>query len=239
MPPAPLLFWNSLLVALIMIAFALSARRRLEDVPKGVQNFGEQIVEFVDTFTRDTIGPGGEKYTPLVGTIFIYILLMNLIGLVPGFHSPTSNLTFTLAMGVVVFIYVQYEGIRQNGILGYVKHFMGPMLLLSPLMLPVELVSEFVKPFTLAIRLFGNIFGEDVILIVLAGLGAGSVATMWLPLQFPVLLLAILTSVVQAGVFAILTCIYLSLMSHHGHEEEGHGGEGPAEAMARAHETSP
>ncbi|HZO88087.1 MAG TPA: F0F1 ATP synthase subunit A [Chthonomonadaceae bacterium] len=234
-PNATLLFANSVLVALILLGFALAARRRAESIPRGFQNFAEWVVESLNKFTVGIIGPGGEKYTPLVGTVFLYIYLSNLIGIIPGFHSPTTNLTITLALGVVVFVYVQYQGIRQNGLVGYVKHFMGPMPALSPLIAPVEIISECIKPFTLAVRLFGNIFGEDVILIVLASIGV-----MFLPLHLLVVLLAMLTDFVQAMVFAILTCIYISLMSHHGPEEHAHEeGEGPTEAMAHAHETSP
>jgi F-type H+-transporting ATPase subunit a len=239
-PDPYLLFWNSLVVAALMIVFALAVRRRMEKVPRGVQNFGEWVVEFInDQLTVPIIGESGKKYTPLVGTVFVYVVLMNLIGLVPGFHSPTANITITLALGVVVFLYSQWEGIRQNGIGGHLMHFMGPKLgkypLLFPLMLPVELISEFVRPFTLAVRLFGNIFGEDVIIIVLTGL-AGSLAGSalgWFPTQFPLLLLGILTAGVQAFVFAMLTCIYISLASHH--DEGEHGEEGPVSGTGHAH----
>ncbi len=235
-PDAMLLFSNALLVALGLIAFALAARRTLNMVPKGFQNFAEWVVETLNQFTVGIIGEGGQKYTPLVGTVFIYIFLMNLIGIIPGFHSPTANLSTTLALGVVIFVYVQYEGIRQNGVVGYFRHFMGPMLALSPLILPVELISEFIRPFTLAVRLFGNIFGEDVIILVLAGLTAqmGAKYLTWLPLQFPVMLLALLTDFVQAMVFSILTCIYIALVQHHGPGE--HGEEGPIEP-AHSHAT--
>lgn len=229
--PAPdLLLWNSLVVALLMIGFALFARRSLQRIPRGLslQNVGEYIVESMNGFTTGIIGPGGEKYTPLVGTVFLYILLSNLWGLLPGFHAPTANLSLTLALGVIVFIYVQYEGMRQNGVGGHLKHFAGPMPMLAPLMFPIELISELVKPFTLAIRLFGNIFGEDVIIIVLTGLAlqlTGSTLFGLFPVQFPVLLLSLLTAGVQALVFSMLTCIYISLVSHHEHEgargEEG------------------
>jgi F-type H+-transporting ATPase subunit a len=235
-PDAMLLLQNSVVVALVMVVFAFAARKRLEAIPRGVQNLGETLVERLTEFTVGIIGPGGERYTPLVGTVFIYILLMNMIGTIPGFHSPTANLSITLALGLVIWCYVQYQGVRQNGLGGYIKHFMGPMPALAPLMFPVEIISDLVRPFTLAVRLFGNIFGEDVIIIVLAGLGlklAGS-ALGWLPLQFPVMLLALLTDIVQAGVFAILTCIYISLVSHHEHEG-AHGEEGALAATHPAH----
>ena len=232
-PDAPMLFGNSLVVAAILVIFALVARNKKETVPRGFQNFAEQVVESLNYFTVGIIGPGGERYTPLVGTVFLYILLSNLIGILPGFHSPTANISLTLALGVIVFLYVQYEGIRSNGPVNYIKHFMGPMPIMAPLMFPVELISEIVKPFTLAVRLFGNIFGEDVILMVLAGLGVELLHIPGLPLHFPVLFLSAITAVVQAMVFSMLTCIYLSLVTHHSHEGE-HGEEGAIDA-AHAH----
>src|SRR5579871_2789201 len=175
-PEPRLMLWNSGLVIVLMLAFAVLARRRLETVPRGLQNWAEYAVEQLNGFTVGIIGEGGEKYTPLIGTVFLYIFLMNLIGIIPGFHSPTANITITLALGVVVFLYSEYVGIRNRGLVGHFKHFMGPKLgnfpWLFPLMLPVELISTYVRPLTLAIRLFGNIFGEDVIIGVLAGLGA-------------------------------------------------------------------
>lgn len=225
--PAPgLLFMNALCVAILLIAFAAVARRNLAAVPRKVwsaQNFGEFLVESMMNFTRGIIGPGGEKYTPLVGTIFFFILFSNLWGLIPGFHAPTANLSTTLALGLIVFIYVQYVGIRSNGLVGYIKHFMGPMPALSPLLFPVEVISELVKPFTLAMRLFGNIFGEDTVIVVLAMLAVTMLPAPIIPFQFPILLLGLLTSFVQAMVFSLLTCIYLSLQSHHDSEHEGHG----------------
>ena len=232
-PEATRLFGNSLLVTAILVIFALIARNKKEVVPRGLQNFAEQVVESANGFTVGIIGPGGERYTPLIGTVFLYILISNLIGIIPGLHSPTANISVTLALGVTVFLYVQYEGIRTNGPIKYIGHFMGPMWQLSWLMFPVELISEIVRPFTLAIRLFGNIFGEDVILMVLAGLGVELLHVPGLPLHFPVLFLSVITAVVQALVFSMLTCIYLLLATHHEHEG-AHGEEGAIDA-AHAH----
>ena len=112
-------------------------------------------------------------------------------------------------------------------LLGHIMHFMGPKMgklpLMAPLLFPVEIISECIRPFTLAIRLFGNIFGEDVIIMVLAGLGVASVATKWIPFHFLVLLLSLLTALVQAMVFSILTCVYISLASSHDDEDHGAG----------------
>ncbi len=228
-PPAGLLFTNGIVVALIMLAFGIAATRKLAAVPRGVlQNFGEFLVETFVNFTRGVIGPGGEKYAPLAGTLFFFIYLSNVIGLVPGFHAPTANISTTLALGLIVFVYVQYVGIRSRGIVGYIKHYMGPMPALAPLIMPVEIIGELVRPFTLAMRLFGNIFGEDTVIIVLAALGVMLLpAFPVIPPQFPIMVIAMITTFVQALVFTLLTCIYISLQTHHDddHAEHAHGAE--------------
>lgn len=246
--PSPwLLFSNALLVMLVILSFAVLSTRRLRavqrrleaagdrptvnekgeieivDAPTGVQNVAELLVEKFVAFTRGVIGPGGEKHAPLVGTLFLFIYLSNVWGLIPLFHSPTANLSTTLALGLIVFFYVQYCGIRARGLKGYLAHFWGPIPLAGIILFPIELISEMVKPFTLAMRLFGNIFGEDTVIIVLATLGATMIAKLpFIPVQFPVLVLALLTTFVQALVFTLLTCIYLALQTHH--EEHSHGG---------------
>jgi F-type H+-transporting ATPase subunit a len=223
-PDPQVLIWHSLLVAVVMISFGVAATRKLAAIPRGVQNFGEFITEAMINFTRGIIGENGEKYVPLVGTVFFFVLIGNLFGQVPYLMSPTANLSTTLALGFIVFIYVQYIGIRSNGIGGYLKHFMGPMPAVAPLLFPIELISEIVKPFTLAMRLFGNIFGEDTVIIVISSLAITILPKApILPLQFPILVLGLLTAFVQALVFSLLTCIYISLQSHHDSGHEGHG----------------
>ncbi len=227
-PNAMLLFQNSILIAIVLVIFGFMGRRKLSRIPTGFQNFAEWVAEKLNSFTVEVIGPGGEKFTPLVGTIFLYILLMNLVGLIPGFHSPTANISITFALGLVVFVYSEFHGIRSKGFGGHIMHFMGPKIgkypLMAPLLFPVEIISECIRPFTLAIRLFGNIFGEDVIIMVLASLGVASVATKWMPFHLPVLLLSLLTALVQAMVFSILTCVYISLASAHDDEDHGTAG---------------
>ncbi len=234
-----LLFSNGVLVVILLLIFGFRAKSKAEKLPTGFQNFSEYVAESMNSFVLTIIGPDGGKHTPFIGTLFLYIALMNYIGLVPGLHSPTSNITTTLALGIIVFVYVQVWGIRNNGLGGHFSHFLGPKLgkypLMAPLMLPIELMSELFRPFTLAIRLFGNIFGEDVILVVLAGLGIsmmGSQAAGFIPFQFPIMLLSLITCFVQAMVFSTLTCIYLSLVAPHEHEE--HHGEGAHDHHAHA-----
>jgi len=222
-----LLFANGVLVSILLLVFAFVAKGKTARIPRGFQNLSEFIAESMNNFVVTMIGPDGVKHTPFIGTLFLYIGLMNYIGLVPGLHSPTANITTTLALGIIVFIYVQVWAIKNNGLWGHFSHFLGPKMgngyWMAPLMLPIELMSELFRPFTLAIRLFGNIFGEDVILVVLAGLGVtmlGSKAAGFIPFQFPIMGLALITCFVQAMVFSTLACIYLSLVAPHEHEHE-------------------
>jgi len=138
--------------------------------PKGLQNFLEMLVEGLYGFAEGIIGPDGRKYAPLIATFFMYILLNNYIAVIPGFVAPTSTLNMTLALGLTAFCFVQYFAIRQNGLLGWLSHFAGSpkkgdliSILLAPLMFVLELIGELVKPLSLAMRLFGNIFGEDTV----------------------------------------------------------------------------
>lgn len=233
-PDPGLLFANGILVALVLVGLAWRLTRQFESVPRGWQNFAEWIVEVFTTFVRGIIGPGGERYVPLIGTLFFFIYFSNLIGLLPGFHSPTSNLSTTLALGLIVFFYVQYLGIRSNGIGGYLKHFAGPMPAVAIILFPIEVISELVKPFTLALRLFGNIFGEDTVIIALASMAVLLMPKApALPLQFPILMLALMTTFVQSLVFISLTCVYIALQSHHEAEhphEPGHAAQPATEA---------
>lgn len=227
-PEPGLLFANGILVAVILIALAWRLTRTFENVPRGWQNLGEWIVEVFSNFVRGIIGPGAERYVPLIGTLFFFIYFSNIIGLIPGFHSPTANLSTTLALGLIVFFYVQYIGIKSNGIKGYLKHFAGPMPAVAIILFPIELISELVKPFTLALRLFGNIFGEDTVIIALASMAVLLLPKApILPLQLPILMLALMTTFVQALVFVSLTCVYIALQSHHEDDhahEPGHAG---------------
>lgn len=204
------------IITLSMLSFI--ATRKLERVPTGkMQNFTEQIVASLNHFTMGIIGPKGEKYTPFIGTLFIYILCMNLLGLVPGFKSPTSSLTITLSLSIPVFIFYNYAGIRESGIKPWVKHLIGEPVWLAPLMFPIHVIGELARPISLGIRLYGNIFGEETILAVLAGMTIVFVPYfVAIPTQFPMMLFAIFTSFVQALVFSTLSAIYISIaISNH------------------------
>jgi len=216
-------------VALGLITVALLGTRGRKEVPGPFQNFLETVVEGLENFVTEVTGQRGKKYVPFIGTLFLYILCQNLIGLVPGMKSPTSSLNTTVALAVSVFFYVQFTGLRENGIFGYIDHLMGSPRdlvgwLMVPLNLPLHILEEFIRPLSLSLRLFGNILGEDSLIAAFVTLGIASLAFFHLPfgapLQFPFMMLALLTGTIQAVVFALLSTIYISLMLPH--EEHSH-----------------
>jgi F-type H+-transporting ATPase subunit a len=196
----------------ILIGLSLAARFSLKKTaPTGVQNLLEVIVGGLSNFIEEIMGPEGKHYLTLIGSLFLFILVCNLQGLVPGFDSPTANINTTLALALVAFSATHYIGLKRHGI-GYVKHFMGPMWGLAPLMLPIELISHFARVMSLTFRLFGNMVAKHKLLLVLALL-APYIA------PIPILGLGLLVAFVQAGVFTLLTMLYLS-----GSIEEAHLG---------------
>jgi F-type H+-transporting ATPase subunit a len=178
----------------------------------------------LDNFVCGILGPQGRKFTPFLGTLFIYILSMNFLGLVPGMKSPTANLNQTLALALCVFFYVQYTGIRSLGLKGYLHHMAGSprdvvTWLLVPLNIPIHIIEELAKPMSLSLRLFGNITGEDVLIAVFVGLGVSALSFLHLPVgipfEIPFIFLALLTGTIQALVFTLLSTIYFSMMLPH------------------------
>src|SRR5574341_570273 len=204
----------SWLAMAILIGLALVARFSLKKTaPTGVQNLLETVVSGLENFVVDIMGPEGRHYLSLIGSLFLFILVCNLQGLFPGFDSPTANINTTLALALFSFTATHYIGIKRHGI-GYIKHFMGPMWGLAPLMLPIELISHFARVMSLTFRLFGHMVAQHKLLLVLALL-APYIAPV------PILGLGLLVAFVQAGVFTLLTMLYLS-----GSIEEAHlGGE--------------
>jgi len=196
----------------------------------------EAIVDGLDNLVCGVLGKEeGRRYLPFVGTLFLFILSMNLAGLVPGLKSPTSRFEMTFSLAFCVFCFVQWTGIQRRGIKGYVDHFLGEPRdlvgwLLSPLMLFIHGIGEIVKPVSLALRLFGNIMGEDTLLGVFVALGALTMAwshlPVGLPLHLPFIFLALIFSMVQALVFTMLSMIYIYMMLPHpapGPAQQRHG----------------
>jgi len=216
--------WENVLFSLIAV-FIISltvylAARRQKMIPERLQNAVELVVGGLDDFVCGILGKNGRKYTPFIGTLFIYIIFMNLFGIIPFMKSPTSSWSTTLGLAICVFIYVQYTAFKELGFLGYLDHMMGrPRGILAfsvfvpVMMLILHIVSELVRPISLSLRLRSNIWGDDMLLSVLAGFGLGGV-----PLLVFSALLAILAAVVQAVVFSLLTTIYFALVLTH--EEE-------------------
>ncbi|MBI1795542.1 MAG: F0F1 ATP synthase subunit A [Candidatus Eisenbacteria bacterium] len=225
----------SLGIALLLCLVAWFASRNPQMIPGPLQNGAEMAVEALSDFFTGILGPRhGPRFVPFLGTLFIYILAMNLFGLIPLMDSPTSSLNVTVALALIVFVYAQYVGFRELGLLGWLDHMAGSPRtaigwFLVPLMLPIHIMGELAKPISLSCRLFGNVFGEDMLLVAFASMVVVGVPftrfSIGIPLHFPFFALALLSSVLQAGVFSILTSIYLLLMlphDDHGHEGEAH-----------------
>jgi F-type H+-transporting ATPase subunit a len=188
-------------VMAVLALFSFLATRRLNMLPGRFQNVMEVIIDAFDNLVSETMGPEGRKFFPLIATLGLYILTSNLLGLIPGFESPTANLNTTVSVAVVVFAMTHIVGIRTHGV-KYVKQFLGPIWWLTPLMLPIEIVSHLARPLSLSVRLFGNIMGEDKVLAVV-------VLLVPLLVPLPVFALMIFTSFIQTVVFMLLTMMYI------------------------------
>ncbi|HEX5324516.1 MAG TPA: F0F1 ATP synthase subunit A, partial [Capsulimonadaceae bacterium] len=191
---------NSLIVAAILLGLGVAAAARPKKIPGKLQNFMEMCLDGLRGLFKEALGPGGDRHLPLAITLFLFIFIGNIIGQLPsqlGFISPTANPSTTIGLGVMVFLYVQYIGIKSNGFIGYLKHFAGPILFIAPLMFVIELIGEITKPFSLGMRLFGNIYAEDIINDMAAKGGAHA----WIPAQLPVYGLQLFTDTVQAVIF--------------------------------------
>ncbi len=205
----PIHVWYTWVAMIILFSIGFLVSRKLSLVPGGLQNLVEIIVGGLEDFVVSNIGEGGRTVFPFMCTLFVYILVMNLLGLVPGCDAPTANVNTNAAMAVCTFLYYNYIGIKRHGF-GYIKHFMGPVPALAPLMFIIEVVSHISRPLSLTLRLFGNIRGEEIVLVLLFML-APVVST--LPMYF----LFILAKVIQAFIFFMLTMIYLKGSLEHAH----------------------
>lgn len=216
-------------VALFMVVVAVITYRKRQLIPGRLQNLVEMIVEGLFNLFESVMGrENARKFTPFLGTLFVYIWFMNLVGLIPLFKSSTSSINTTAALAITVFLYVQYTGIRRLGPWGYIHHLLGSPTdavtwALAPINLPIHLVGELAKPFSLALRLFGNITGEDILIAAFVSLGIMFMGIFHCPIgfpfQIPFILLALLTSTIQALVFTMLSTIYFFMVMPH---EEHH-----------------
>jgi F-type H+-transporting ATPase subunit a len=198
-------YWHvtmTFLVVLIVIFLGVLAGKGNAEVPGRTQNALELFVKGVYNMCDDVMGVEGRPYIPLIFGIGLYVAFSNFLGLIPGFLAPTSNLNSTAAPALVVFFVYQYIGFKKHGA-HYIKHFLGPVSWLAPLMLIIELIGHFARPLSLSMRLFGNIFGEDLVIIILFML-----VPFLVPL--PMFFLGLFTSALQAYVFMMLSMIYIS-----------------------------
>jgi len=227
----------------ILAVAAFLASRHVALVPRGVQNFFEVVLEQFQQLIDDVIGREGRPFLPLIATLGLFILVGNLLGLVPGMNGPTTNLNTTAACALVVFFAYHYIGVRKQGALTYLKHFMGPVpLALKPLMFVIEIISHLARPLSLTLRLFGNMTGGHILLAIIfflmgldgligwalsgspvgavvGGIGGLVMIVFTVGFLYP---LKILVSFLQAFIFVMLTMLYISGAIE---DAEHHGGE--------------
>lgn len=192
---------------LFIVGFAVS--RNLKMVPGRLQNFVEVIIGGLEDFVVTNIGEDGRKVFAVLCVLFVYIWPSNLLGLIPGFDAPTANINTNAAMAIFLFGYYNWIGLKRWGP-GYIKHFMGPIAFLAPLMLILEFISHLARPLSLTLRLFGNIKGEEIVLILMFSLApiVGSL---------PMYILFLLAKTIQAFIFFMLGMIYLKGSLEHAH----------------------
>jgi F-type H+-transporting ATPase subunit a len=212
-PAAPIndAFALELLIAALLLAFFVVVRLTLSvEKPAPVQQFAEMIHEFVGGQADQIIGHGYERFQSFATIVFLFILSCNLIGLIPGINSPTELETVTLALATATFLYFNFYGFKEQGFVGYLKHFAGPVWWLAPLMFPIEIVSNVARVMSLSVRLYANMFAGGLVTLVFFSL---------VPIGVPVAFLALhlMVSVIQAFVFMLLVMIYLALAVQHEH----------------------
>ena len=192
-----------------------------EDDPSPGQQTLEVGVLAVRSMLEDIVGPHGLQFFPVVMTFAVLILISNLMGLFPLFMSPTSATSVTFALGISSFLYYNAIGIKENGLFGHLKHFAGPIWWIAPLIFPIELISNLIRPFSLGIRLFGNMFADEKVMDTVSHLAPGK--TYWL---VPVVLmpLSVFVAFIQTFVFILLSQLYLSEVSHPPHDSHVHDG---------------
>ena len=197
-------------VILLLIVFAVLATRKIEMIPTKAQNFFEIVISGMEEFMVDVTGEEGRWFFPVIATIFIYIATCNLLGLVPGFYPPTASINTTAACAVPVFLFTHFIGIKYHGI-KYIKHFLGPVWWLIPIIFPIEVIGHLARILSLSFRLFGNITGHELVLAILFMLAGAFFAPL------PIMAMGIFVALVQAFVFFLLSTMYFA-----GAMEEAH-----------------
>ncbi len=194
---------------IVVVVFALLRPRLSMDRPGKFQHTFELVYDFLQGQTDDVVGDRGKPYMAFFGTLFIFILFANLIGLVPTLESPTMFVAVPLGCALATLAYYNFVGIQQQGVFKYLKHFAGPMPLLAPLMFPIEIISNLARPLSLTVRLYANMFGGEKVTMAILGL-----VPFFIPVPF--MFLHIFVGILQAYVFALLTMVYVAdVLPHH------------------------
>ncbi|MBT0664837.1 F0F1 ATP synthase subunit A [Geobacter pelophilus] len=197
------------LIMILLLIVSKLATSNIKSVPSGLQNFMEVVVGGIENMLIETMGEHGKPFFPLIATLAIFILVSNLIGLVPGFFPPTANINTTAACAVIVFVMTHVVGIKHHGA-AYVKHFMGPIIWLAPMMFFIEVIGHLSRVVSLTLRLFGNMNGHELVLMIFFGLAPFIV-------PMPMMLMGVLVSFIQAFVFMLLAMIYIQGSLEHAH----------------------
>ena len=227
------------LITLFILFIGLAIRSSLSvDNPGKLQIILEDIVAFLVGVLEDNMGPKGRKFLPLLGSIFVFILLGNLMGQIPGLGSPTSNINVPFALAITLWLYYHWQGILANGPVNYIKHFAvmpGVPIALAPMIFVIEIISHLSRVMSLSLRLFGNIFGEELVIAILAYLSPTFFPFFPLPMMF----LGLITGGLQAFIFVLLSIIYLQGATHvdheHDHGDPSHGSEHGAHGHDHGH----
>jgi F-type H+-transporting ATPase subunit a len=188
---------------LLLVGFAKLAVKGVEMIPKGGQNVFEVIITGIEEFMVGVTGEHGRFVFPLIATLGMFILTSNYMGMIPGFFSPTANINTTAACAVIVVVFTHVIGVKFHGA-HYIKHFMGPVWWLTPLIMPIEIIGHLARVLSLSIRLFGNIFGEELVLGILFFLAGLYLAPL------PMMFLGLFTGFIQAFIFCLLSMMYFA-----------------------------
>jgi len=231
--PIPPYLVMVMLIVTGLTVLSLMVRSRLSiENPGKLQIVLEDGLRALIGLLEEWIGPDGRRFLPLIGTLGVFILLGNYIGLIPGLMAPTSSINVTLGCAITTWVYYHFQGIKKQGVVNYIKHFAlppGAPVAMAPLMFVIEIISHFSRVLSLSLRLFGNIFGEELVIVILA-----SIIPFVVPL--PMMLLGLVTGGLQAFIFVLLSIIYLqgAVAVEHEHDEHGHdaphGNHAPAAA---------
>jgi len=203
--PIPNYIAMELVVILLILAAALWLRSRLSmEKPGRFQQAMELVVQFVQNTAEEIIGHGSRRYVTMLGTLGIFVVLCNLLGLIPVFETPTASIQVTLGLAVVAFLYYNLQGLRQHGLVGYLKHLCGPLLALAVIMFPIEVLGNLGRMLSLSVRLYANMLVGNLLEKVFGGL---------IPIVVPVVFAAlhIFVSILQAYIFMLLPAVYISM----------------------------